>query len=264
MNTARPLAVVTGASKGIGFELARIFAENGFDLLINSEDASLDRAAEELRAGGASVTPVRADLTTYDGVQQLYAAVQETGRPVDAVALNAGIGQGGAFVDNDLADELDIINLNVISTVHLAKLVVRDMVARKSGRVLFTSSIAATMPGPFQAVYNASKSFVQSFAEALRNELKDTGVSVTALMPGPTDTEFFSEAEMEDTKLAQAYRDHPAQVAQQGFDALMAGKEKVVAGSLKTKAQALGNAVTPDKLKSQAHRQMAKPGSADS
>jgi short-subunit dehydrogenase len=262
MNDVRPLAVVTGASSGIGFELAKVFAENGFDLVINAENPALEQAAQELRGGGASVTTAQTDLRTFDGVEQLYAAVQATGRPVEAAALNAGVGQGGAFVDNDLGAELDIINLNVTSTVHLAKLLLRDMVPRNQGRLLITSSIASTMPGPFQAVYNASKSFVQSFAEALQNELKKTGVTVTALMPGPTDTEFFSEAEMEDTKLAQAYRDDPAQVAKQGFDAMMAGKDKVVAGSLKTKAQALGNTVTPDKLKSEAHRQMAEPGSA--
>src|SRR5205807_231863 len=154
------------------------------------------------------------------------------GRPVDALALNAGIGAGGAFVtDTDLDQELTIVDLNCRSTVHLAKLVLRDMVARDAGRILFTSSIASTMPGPFQAVYNASKSFVQSFALALRNELKDTGVSVTALMPGPTDTEFFERADLMDTKLGTGYKDSPVDVAQDGFEALMNGDERVVAHS---------------------------------
>jgi short-subunit dehydrogenase len=255
----RPLALVTGASSGIGFELARVFAEQGFDVVVNAEGPDLERAARELRATGADIQPVRADLTQHSEVERLYAAVVSLGRPVEAAALNAGVGHGGAFVDNDLADELEIINLNVTSTVHLAKLVLNDMVARNEGRLLITSSIAAGMPGPFQAVYNASKSFVQSFAEALANELEETGVTVTSLMPGPTDTEFFVRAEMEHTAMGQGRKDPAAQVAQQGFDAMMAGKDKIVAGSLLTKAQGLGSAVLPDALKAEGHRHLAKP-----
>jgi short-subunit dehydrogenase len=259
MTTNSQLAVVTGASSGIGFELAIQFAQNGFDLLIAAEDAGLSSAADELRASGVDVSAAQVDLRTYEGVEQFYAAVAATGRPVAAAALNAGVGQGGAFVETDLADDMEIIDLNVTSTVHLAKLLLRDMVARDEGRVLITSSIASTMPGSFQAVYNASKSFLQSFSEALQDELKDSGVSVTSLMPGPTDTNFFSRAEMEDTKLGQSNKDDAAQVAKQGFEALMAGKDKVVAGSLKTKAQGLTNAVLPDKAKAAMHRQMAEP-----
>src|SRR4051812_38027529 len=175
-------AVVTGASSGIGFELARQFAEHGFDLLVAAEDDAIEQAAAALRRDGSNqVTAVRADLATFEGVERLYAAILESGRPVDALALNAGRGIGGAFVDGtDLADELNVIAVNVTSTVHLAKRVVPDMVARGAGRVLFTSSIASTMPGTYQAVYNASKSFVQSFAEALRAELSDSPVTVTA------------------------------------------------------------------------------------
>src|SRR3954454_17283392 len=195
----RSLALVTGASSGIGFELARQFAEHGFDVVIAAEDGELDDAARELRSTGATITPVTVDLSRPDGVERLYVATRAVGRPVDAVALNAGIGEGGAFAtDTDLDQELRIVDLNVRSTVHLSKLVLADMVARGEGRLLFTSSIAATMPGAFQAVYNASKSFVQSFALALRNELKDTGITVTSLMPGPTDTEFFERADMLD------------------------------------------------------------------
>ena len=189
--------------------------------------------------------------------------VVSTGRPVSAAALNAGVGQGGAFVDTDLADELRIIDLNVTSTVHLAKRLLRDMVARDDGRVLITSSIASTMPGSFQAVYNASKSFLQSFAQALQNELKDTEVTITSLMPGPTETNFFHRADMDDTAVGQGAKDDPAQVAKQGFDALMAGKERIVGGSVTTKAQEAANKVLPDKLKAAAHRQMAEPGSGE-
>jgi len=259
----RPLAVVTGASSGIGLELAKQFASNGYDLLVNAEDAGLAAAAEQLRSGGVSVTPVQADLATYDGVEQLYAAITATGRPVAAAALNAGVGQGGAFVDTDLADEIRLIDLNVTSTVHLAKRLLKDMVARDDGKVLVTSSIASTMPGSFQAVYNASKSFLQSFTEALQNELKDTQVTLTALMPGPTATNFFSRAGMDDTPVGQSSsKDDPAQVAQQGFQALLSGNDKVVGGSLSTKAQAAANAVLPDKVKAAAHRAMAEPESS--
>lgn len=259
----QPLAVVTGASSGIGFELAKVFAENGFDVLINAEDAGLETAAEQLHAAGAHVQPVQADLSSYEGVEQLYAAIASTGRPVSAAALNAGVGQGGAFIDTDLADEIRIIDLNVTSTVHLAKRLLRDMVMRDDGRILITSSIASTMPGSFQAVYNASKSFLQSFAQALQNELKDTNVTITSLMPGPTDTDFFHRAGMEDTQVGQAQKDDPAQVAKQGFDALMSGDGKIIAGSVKTKAQGVASKALPDKLKAAAHRQMAEPGSGE-
>jgi len=260
--TSRPLAVVTGASSGIGFELARQFARHGFDLVVNAEDAELDDAAARLRAEGVDVAAVRTDLRTRDGVEGLYAAVVATGRPVAAVALNAGVGKGGPFVENPIEDEQSIIDLNVTATFRLAKLFLRDMAARGEGKALFTSSIASTMPGPYQAVYNASKSFIQSLAEALATELRDTGVTVTSLMPGPTDTEFFERGDLLDTKLGQGPKDDPAQVAEQGYEALMAGKDKVVAGSLMTKAQAATNSVLPDRLKSAAHAKMAEPGSA--
>ncbi|WP_455361385.1 SDR family NAD(P)-dependent oxidoreductase [Streptomyces sp. SYSU K21746] len=261
MNLIKPLAVVTGASSGIGFELAKQFADNGFDLVVSAEDPGVEQAAEELRAAGADVQVVRADLATYDGVEQLYASIAVTRRPVSAAALNAGVGRGGAFLDTDLSDEARIIDLNITSTVHLAKRLLPDMVAAGDGRVLITSSIASTMPGSFQAVYNASKSFLQSFAEALQNELKDTGVTVTSLMPGPTETNFFRRAGMDDTKVGRQPKDDPARVAKDGFDALMSGRGKVVAGSLKTKAQGVANKVLPDRLKAAAHRRMAEPGS---
>jgi short-subunit dehydrogenase len=263
MDSTGSLAVVTGASSGIGRELAKQFAGHGFDLIVAAEDDELAAAAAELRGMGAQVEAVQVDLATPDGVETLYRAMQAAGRPVDAIALNAGVGVSGPFAETDLADELETVDLNVRSTVHLAKYAVRDMVARGEGRILITSSIAASMPGPFQTIYNASKSFVQSFALGLRNELKDTGVTVTALMPGPTDTEFFERADMLDTRIgADDHKDDPADVARDGFEALMAGEERAVSASLKTKLQGRGSRFLPDSAKAAIHRRMSEPGSA--
>lgn len=262
-STTRPLALVTGASSGIGYELARQFAANGFDVIVTAEDAELTSARDRLAAefGDATFEAHRIDLRTSAGVDELHGHVK--GRDVSAAALNAGIGRGGAFKDIPIEDELSLIDLNVRSTVHLAKHLVQDMTARDEGRILFTSSIASTMPGSFQAVYNASKSFVQSFALALRNELKDTNVSITSLMPGPTDTEFFARAEMEDTQVGSGDKDDPADVARDGFEALMNGDERVESASLKTKLQGRASRLLPDSAKAAMHRSMAEPGSAD-
>jgi short-subunit dehydrogenase len=255
------LAVVTGASSGIGLELARQFARNGFDLVVCAEDDAIETVAPELRAAGpqtVQVEAVRVDLATPEGVRRLSTSL--AGRPIAAAALNAGFGLGGRFVANDLAAELRMIDLNVKATVALAKSLLPDMVERNEGRLLITSSIAATMPGSYQAVYNATKSFLQSFAEALQDELKESAVTVTSLMPGPTDTEFFHRAGMDDTRVGRSSsKDDPAEVAKQGFEAMMAGKNRVVAESLMTKAQELANKVTPDRLKAAVHRKMAEP-----
>lgn len=259
---ARPLAVVTGASNGIGYEIAKQFAQNGFDLVITATSDRINETAQTLKELGANVETVEADLATYEGVETLYNKIKAS--EVDAIAINAGVGVGGDFArETDLNDELNLINLNVVSSVHLAKRVVKDMVKRGQGKILFTSSIAALMPGPFEAVYAASKAFIQSFSEALRNELKDTGVTVTALLPGPTDTNFFHRADMDDTKAGTSKKDDPADVAKQGFEALMAGKDKVIAGSLQTKIQGAVSQVLPETLKAEQHRQLTEPGSGN-
>jgi short-subunit dehydrogenase len=260
----RPLAVVTGASSGIGYELANQFAKNGYDLVICAEDPGIQRAAEALRTGGTDVQAVEVDLSTYDGVERLYGEIERRGAPVEAIAINAGVGVGGDFArETELSEELKMINLNVVSTVHLAKRVTRDMVRRGKGRVLITASEAGTTPTPLSAVYGATKAFDLSFAASLRHELKDTGVSVTALMPGPTDTEFFERAGIEDTKLAElAQHNSPADVAKQGFEALMAGKDRIfAASSLQTKLEGMSARFMPESAKAALHKKRAEPGS---
>ncbi|BCI53513.1 oxidoreductase [Mycolicibacterium litorale] len=260
MAQATKLALVTGASTGIGFELAKQFAQHGYDLVIAADEAQIHVAAQDLSSTGRQVTPVEVDLRTPDGVASLYQTATADGRRLDAAAINAGIGRAGRFVDGDLQEDLAIIDLNVRSTVHLAKLVLADMVERGSGRVLFTSSTVAAMPGSYQSIYNASKSFVQNFAEALHDELRDTGVTVTALMPGPVDTEFFTRAKMRNTPVGGPLpKDDPADVARQGYEALMRGDRKVVAASLMSKALGAANMVLPDGVKARLNRLIARP-----
>jgi short-subunit dehydrogenase len=256
------LAVVTGASSGIGLELARQFAEHDFDLLIVAEDNGIERAAEELRAGGCEVEAAQVDLATNQGVDDLYRRIEELGRPVDAIALNAGVGVNGEFIATDLEAQMRLIGLNITGVVRLSHYILRDMVARGEGRVLYTSSIAANMPGSYSATYNASKAFELMFAEALREELKDTGITITALQPGPTDTDFFnrSGAARQQTKVATGKKDDPADVAKDGFEALMAGKDHVVAGSMKNQLQDTMAQVLPETTKAKMHTKQAKPG----
>lgn len=257
------LALVTGASSGIGYELARQFAEHGFDLVIAAEDPGLVECKQAFESLGAEVEAVQVDLASAKGVEELCGRLEALGRPVDAVALNAGVGVGGEFArQTPLAAELNLIQLNVTSVVHLTKRLLPAMVARGSGRLLFTSSIAADMPAPFLAVYGASKAFVQSFAVALRSELRDTGVTVTALQPGATDTAFFERAGMQDTKVGAGKKDDAGEVARQGFEALMKGEEHVVAGSLMNKVQDLAAKLMPDRASAEMHRRQSEPGSA--
>jgi short-subunit dehydrogenase len=263
MNDSRQLAVVTGASSGIGLELALQFADNNFDVILNAEDDAIEEAAVSCRERGAQAIAVRQDLRSAAGVEALYAAIVAAGRPVDAAALNAGVGRGGAFVDTPVADLLEVVELNVSSTVHLARLLLADMVARGQGRVLITSSIASTMPGSYEAIYSASKSFVQSLAEAIQVELEDSGVTVTSLMPGPTETNFFHRAEMDDTRLGQSSKDDPADVARQAFEGLMASEQRVVTNTLRTKAQEWTAKVLPDRAKAKMHSKMAEPQDTD-
>ena len=259
---SRPLAVVTGASSGIGLELARILVAEGHDVVVAAEDAGVEALGATLGATGDGVVAVRVDLATREGVEALAARVQELGRPIEALVLNAGVGVGGPFLETDLEAELRMIQLNVSSVVHLAKRLLPAMVARGRGRVLVTSSIAAQMPAPFQAVYAGTKAFDLLFAEGIRNELQDTGVTVTALQPGPTETNFFHRAGMDDTRVGQSdAKDDAATVAREGYEAMMAGRDHVVAGSLMNKVQSVLLEVMPETLKAALHRRLTEPGS---
>jgi uncharacterized protein len=254
----RPLAIITGASTGIGYELARCCAEQGFDLVVAADEPRIHEAAQALAALGVKAQAVEADLATLEGVDKLYAAAQ--GRPVEALLANAGHGLGHAFLDQDFDEARHVIDTNITGTIYLIQKVGRDMRARGQGRILITGSIAGFMPGSFTAVYNGTKAFIDSFSFALRNELKDTGVTVTCLMPGATETEFFERADMMDTKVGTQEKDDPADVARVGFEAMMKGEGDVVSG-LKNKVQSAIANVTPAGILAEQHRKMAEPGS---
>lgn len=255
----KPLALVTGASSGIGLEIARLCAKNGFDLLI-AADRPLDTATLALEGFGAKVESVEADLATQDGVDSLLTKL--AGRPVAALVANAGHGLGKGFLDQEFEDARHVIDTNITGTVYLIHQIGREMRAQGDGRILITGSIAGFMPGAFQAIYNGTKAFIDSFSWALRNELKDTGVSVTCLMPGVTDTEFFERADLMDTEVGTSDKKmDPAEVAKIGFKAMMDRDGDVVAG-LKNKLQAAVASVTPSAVLAEQHRKMAEPGSA--
>jgi short-subunit dehydrogenase len=253
----RQLAVVTGASSGIGYELAKLCAENGYDLVV-AADTPLEEAVTTLRGLGAQVDALETDLATTEGVDELYATI--AGRPVDALLANAGHGLGHGFLDQNFEEARHVIDTNITGTIYLIQKVGRDMRSRGQGRILITGSIAGFMPGTFQAVYNGTKAFIDSFSFALRNELKDSGVTVTCLMPGATETEFFERADMLDTKVGQQKKDDPADVAKVGFDAMMNGEGDVVSG-WKNKVQSAIANVTPAGVLAEQHRKMAEPGS---
>jgi short-subunit dehydrogenase len=254
------LAIVTGASTGIGYELAKCCGAAGFDLLVVADEPEIHQAAEDFQKLGVKVDAVEADLATIEGVDTLYAALN--GREVDALLANAGHGLGGAFLDQEFDDVRHVIDTNVTGTIYLAQKIGRDMRARGQGRILFTGSIAGFMPGTFNAAYNGTKAFVDSFSFALRNELKDTGVTVTCLMPGATETEFFERADMLDTKVGQSKKDDPVDVAKLGFEAMMSGEGDVVAG-WKNKVMSAAALITPSDMLAEQHRKMAEPGSAN-
>ena len=255
---ARPLAIVTGASSGIGYELAKRCAAEGFDLLVAADDPRIEEAARALGQAVGSVEAVQVDLATPEGVDRLLAAVKD--RPIDALLANAGHGLGRAFLDQDWDEIRHVIDTNVTGTVYLLHKVGREMAGRGHGRILITGSIAGFMPGTYQAVYNGTKAFIDMFAYALRAEVQGRGVTVTCLMPGATETDFFERADMMDTKVGRAEKDDPADVAENGFKAMMAGDSGVVSG-WQNKLQVALAKVLPETMMAEQHAKQAAPGS---
>ncbi len=257
--TDRKLAVVTGASTGIGYELARCCAEDGHEVIVCADEPAIEAAAQRLREAGGVVEAIQADLATEHGVNEFWDRVK--GRRIDYFLANAGVGLGHAFLDQDFAEIKRVIDLNVTGTTSLLHKVGRQMRDRGDGRILITGSIAGFMPGSFQAVYNATKAYLDSFSDALRNEMKETGVSVTCLMPGPTATEFFDRAHMQDTPVGQDdSKDDPAMVAEEGYKAMMKGQSGVTTGFM-NKVQATFAGIIPDTVLAEMHRRMAQPES---
>jgi short-subunit dehydrogenase len=252
--------LITGGSQGIGLELARIFAANDFDLvLVARRQEQLDQAAQELRKLGAGVTVIAKDLFDTANARALYDEVQARQINIDVLVNNAGQGLFGKFIETDLEEEMAIVQLNICSLVTLTKLFVKDMLQRGAGKILNVSSIAGKVPGPYQSVYHGTKAFVHSFTEAVRNELKDTGVTLTSLLPGATYTDFFHKADMEASKIAQDDKlADPAQVAKDGYEALMQGKDMVVSGMQNKLLVAMSN-VLPDSLAAETMRKQQEP-----
>jgi short-subunit dehydrogenase len=255
------LALVTGASSGIGYWLARELGERGYDLVVTSAGDRLEDAAADFRSSGVAVTVVSADLATRKGIDELWSKVMGLGRPLDVACINAGIGVGGLFTETDLDTELKMVELNCAAVVHLSKHVAKHMVSLRAGKILITASIAGEMVAPREAVYAATKAFDLSFAHSLRYELSDAGVSVTALQPGPTDTDFFHRAGMDNTQAGSEgkHESQPRDVARQGLDALFSGDDHVYAASFKTKVEGMFSNVVPGAIKGAMHEKMAKP-----
>ncbi len=254
---ANGLAVITGASTGIGKELAKIASAEGYDLIVVADEPLIDAAAGGLRTGRGTVEALEADLATFEGNDRLLAAIGD--RPIDILIANAGRGLGHAFIGQSPTDWRWVIDTNVTGTTYLLQQVAQRMVARGQGRILITGSIAGLIPGSYQAVYNGTKAYLDSFAYALREELKDRGVQVTVLMPGPTDTEFFRRANMLDTPVGKDdSKEDPAKTAANGWKAMMDGSAHVVSG-VKNKLQAALSHLTPNTVLAKQHTKMAKP-----
>lgn len=255
-------SIVTGASTGIGLELAKCCASDGYDLLIAADEPEIETAAETLRAlGRGRVEAIQADLSTTEGVDKLIVAT--AGRPVDHLIANAGRGLGKAFLDQDWDDARRVVDTNITGTIYLIHQLGRAMRTRGQGRILITGSIAGFMPGSYQAVYNGTKAFLDSFAYAIREELKDSGVTVTCLMPGATETEFFERADMMDTKIGTEEKMDAAEVARLGYDAMRNGEGQVITG-WQNKMRAAMAHVMPSGALAEQHTKQAAPGTAKS
>ncbi len=256
---ADQLAIITGASSGIGLALARLAARDGYDLII-AADEDMDHVTRELQGTGCAVHAVVGDLAQVENVDRLWSAL--AGRRVDVVCANAGTGTGGAFVDQPCEQWRHAVDTNITGTLYLLQKALTDMTARNDGRVLVTGSIAGYIPGAFNAVYNATKAFIDNFTDALRNELQDSAVTLTTLLPGATDTEFFERAGMGDTKVGQdENKADPAKVARDGWDAMLAGQARITSG-LANKLQVAAAGIVPPSILAEQHRAIAEPADA--
>jgi short-subunit dehydrogenase len=255
---SRSRALITGASSGIGAAIARQLAAYGFDLVICAEDAAIHRSRAQVETG-VEVTPVRVDLRDPGAVQNLY-AVAAADQPLDALVLNAGIGVGGGtFTETSLPDHLAVVDLNIRSTVQLAGLIAPGMVQQGAGRILITSSLVASMAGPYQTTYNASKAFLASFAAGLRYELRRTGVTVTTLLPGPVQTGFFARAGMANTLLGRMGKEDPELVGRQAVRAMLRGRPSVVGGRMVSIPAAGLIAVLPPSVRTRLQAMLSRP-----
>ncbi len=260
MQTKDSYALITGASEGIGFELAKLLAADKYNLVIIARDQSdLQKAAEALKQYGVEVVTISKDLFEPQAAQEIYKEVTDKGLYITALVNNAGQGVYGKFIDTELERELKIIQLNIISLVTLTKFFIKDMVGRGEGRILNLSSIAGKIPGPYQAVYHGTKAFVHFFSEAIRSEIKDSGVTVTSLLPGATDTDFFNKADMTESKIVEEGKlGDPADVAKDGYDAMMAGKDMIVSG-FKNKMQVAMSNMMPDSVATENMKKTQEP-----
>jgi short-subunit dehydrogenase len=258
MENNQKTALITGGTSGIGKELARLFAQDQYNLVIVARNQQeLDTTENELKTYGIQVKTIAKDLSKMEEAKALCNEINTT---VDVLVNDAGQGVYGLFKDNDLERELDIVHLNICATVILTKHFLKEMVSRGEGRILNLGSVAGKLPGPWQAVYHATKAFVLSFTTAVREEVKDSGVTLTALMPGVTDTDFFNKAGMNDSKAVQDKEAmaNPADVAKAGYDALMSGADRVIAG-FKNKVQVDAANLMPDSMVAHKLYEQQKP-----
>ncbi|MCX2485941.1 SDR family NAD(P)-dependent oxidoreductase [Pedobacter sp. MR2016-24] len=265
MSNTKKYALITGATSGIGYELAKLFAKDQYNLVIVSRDQqALDNRAKEFSAYGIEVTTLSKNLFNRDETRSIYQEVKNLGIEIDVLVNDAGQGIYGKFQDTDISRELDIIELNISALVILTKDFLKDMVTRNSGKILNLASIASKTPGPWQSVYHGTKAFVLSFTAAIREEVKETAITITALLPGVTDTDFFNKAEMNESKAVQDEdaKADPADVAQDGYHALMTGKDKVISG-IKNKVQVGMSNILPDSTVAHTMYEQQKPVGED-
>lgn len=260
MMADRKFVMITGSTSGLGFELAKLFANDGYDVAMSGSSENIYNSAKEIEKLGVEAYPFQADASTYEGVEAFWKFVKSKNRKLDSAVLNVGMSIGGSFLDNDLQEELKLIDLNIKGTVHMAKRVVRDMVPNKEGDILIVSSVSATLPTPYETVYGPSKAFGFMFAEALREELSETGVNVTAMLPGATNTNFHHNAGMDSTYFGDEKNKNDKElVAKQGYEALKNKLDHVVCGDEATKKEAEDNKTTPEDVKAARHAKKAKP-----